>query len=244
MSGLPIPGAAGAAPDSTRDGLVEYVGAQQVIFASGRADRVMFLESLAGRRGLYAVGAVEGLDGEITIFDSTPCVTRVRGDGYARDDTYGHGCVFLVWTEQEGWRDVPVPRTVKGYRDLQSFVKERAAGARIDVTRPFPFLISGTPAAVTWHINVDRTGGFPITPALFAASKATYVAVGERADIVGFYSERHVGVFISSYAPALPTASGPPNAMHLHLVSRSSAASGHIDDLTLAEGATLRLPIP
>jgi hypothetical protein len=32
------------------------------------------------------------------------------------------------------------------------------------------------------------------------------------------------------------------NAIHIHLVSRTSKAAGHIDDLTLGENMVLRLP--
>ena len=36
---------------------------------------------------------------------------------------------FLVWTGQKDWTDVPLPATVKGYVDLQKFVKEQAQAA-------------------------------------------------------------------------------------------------------------------
>jgi len=32
------------------------------------------------------------------------------------------------------------------------------------------------------------------------------------------------------------------NAIHIHIVSRDGKAAGHIDDITLAPGMTLRLP--
>src|SRR5215470_2661133 len=137
--------------ESIKEGLVEYVGGQRTLFATGRAERTFSLESLVGRRGIFAVGPVEGLDGDITIFESRPYVAKVRGEGYIVDHTYAHGAIFLVWTERAAWDDVPIPGTVKSYRDLQEFVKAQAAAAGIDVTKPFPFLLSGTPAEVKWH---------------------------------------------------------------------------------------------
>jgi len=38
--------------------------------------------------------------------------------------------------------------------------------------------------------------------------------------------------------------SGMQNAIHIHLVSRASKASGHIDDITFGEDMVLRLPKP
>ena len=229
---------------SKKEGLVEYVGAQKDIFVSGKATSVVSLEDLSGRKGLYAMGPIDGLDGEITIFDSKPYITQVRGADYVLDTTLKHGAFFLVWSEQAKWQNVSVPNTVKGYVDLQQFVKVQAQAAGIDVTKPFPFLISGTPAELKWHINVDRTEGKPITKELFAKSKEPFITKGEPVDIIGFYSESHAGVFLSQYTPVLKEGSGLKNAIHIHLVSRTSKAAGHIDDITLGESMVLRLPKP
>lgn len=188
------------------------------------------------------MGPVGGLDGEITIFDSKPYITQVRGKDYILDNTLKHGAFFLVWTEQTKWKDVPVPNTVKGYVDLQQFVKAQAQAAGIDVTKPFPFLLAGTPVEIKWHINVDRTEGKPITKELFLKSKEPFVTKKEPVDIVGFYSEHHAGVFLTQFAPAIKEDSGMKNAIHIHLVSKTSKAAGHIDNITLGENMVLRLP--
>jgi acetolactate decarboxylase len=227
-----------------KEGLVEYVGAQRDIFKSGKAESVVSLEDLADRKGLYAMGPIDGLDGEITIFDSKPYITKVRGDDYTLDKTYEHGAFFLVWTEQKNWFNVPLPASVKGYVDLQKFVKEQAQKTGIDVTKPFPFLMTGTPAEIKWHINVNRTEGKPITKELFVKSKEPYVTKREPVDIIGFFSEKHSGIFLSQYAPAIKEGSGMENAIHLHLISKTSKAAGHIDDITFGEGMVLRLPKP
>jgi acetolactate decarboxylase len=228
--------------NAIKEGLVEYIGAQRDIFKTGKATSVISLESLAGLKGLYAVGPIDGLDGEITIFNSKPYITKVRGKDYEVDNTLNHGAFFLVWTEQTKWQDVPVPADVKGYVDLQQFVKAQAQAAGIDVTKPFPFLLAGTPVEIKWHINVDRTEGRPITNELFVKSKEPFVTKNEPVDIIGFYSEHHAGVFLPSYNPAIKQGSGVQNTIHIHLVSRSSKAAGHIDNITLGEGMVLRLP--
>ena len=230
--------------ESKKEGMVEYVGAQKNVFVSGKAASVVSLEDLAGHKGLYAMGPIAGLDGEITVFDAKPYITKVRGSDYVAENTWKHGAFFLVWTEQVQWNDVPVPSTVKGYIDLQQFVKAQAQTAGIDVTKPFPFLLSGTPVEIKWHINVDRTEGKPITKESFAKSKQPFVTKNEPIDTIGFYSEHHAGVFLTATTPVIKEGSGMQNAIHIHLVSRASKASGHIDDITLGEGMVLRLPKP
>ena len=230
--------------NSTKEGLIEYVGAQKDIFKTGKAASVILLESLADRPGLFAVGPVDGLDGEITIFDSKPYITKVRGSDYVMDNTLKHGAFFLVWTQQSKWQDVPLPSTVRGYVDLQQFVKAQAQAAGIDVTKPFPFLLTGTPVEIKWHINVDRTEGKPLTRDLFAKSKQPFVTRNEPVDIIGFYAEHHGGVFLPSSKPAFMEGLDVQNVIHIHHVSRASKASGHIDNITLGEGMVLRLPKP
>jgi acetolactate decarboxylase len=225
-----------------KEGMVEYVGAQKDVFVSGKASTVVSLEDLAGRKGLYGMGPIDGLDGEITIFDSKPYITKVRGSDYVAENTWKHGAFFLVWTEQTAWKDVPIPGTVRGYVDLQNFVKTEAQAAGIDVTKPFPFLLTGTPVEIKWHINVDRTEGKPITKESFAKSKQPFTTKNEPVDIIGFHSEHHAGVFLPKYTPVIKEGSGIENAIHIHLVSRASKAAGHIDDIMLGNGMVLRLP--
>lgn len=225
-----------------REGLVEFAGAQKDIFDTGKAERVMSLQELAGTKNLFAIGPVEGLDGEITIFNSQPYISQVRGEDYEVHHSFDYGAIFLVWSSQAEWRDIAVPETVKGYLDLQDFVKAQARAAGIDTDKTFAFQLTGTPVEIKWHINVDRTGGQVISQELFKKSKAGYIMKNEPVDIIGFYSETHPGVFISKYAPAVKPESGRRNAIHIHAVSKAGKATGHIDDLTLGAGMTLRLP--
>ncbi len=230
------------AVNSVKEGLTEYIGAQRDIFKTGKAASVIALESLANRPGLFAVGPVDGLDGEITIFNSKPYITKVRDNDFTVDHTYNYGAFFLVWTEQTKWLDMPIPNSVKGYVDLQKFVKAQAQSAGIDATKPFPFLLTGTPAEIKWHINVDRTEGKPITKELFLKSKQPFITKNEPVDIVGFYAEHHAGVFLPSDKPKFMEGTDEQNVIHIHLVSKTSKAAGHIDNITLGEGMVLRLP--
>jgi|SRR5579884_313905 len=229
--------------NSDRDGLVEFAGAQSTIFETGKAAGVLSIRTLEKRAFLYAIGPVKALDGEITIFESQPYISRVRGNSFVVERSWNEEAIFLAWSSQRTWQAISVPKDVRGYLDLQDFVKSAANSARLDIKKPFPFLLAGAPTEIQWHINVDRTEGRPIDRELFARSKATYVLRNELVDIVGFYSERHAGVFISKYAPAVTAESGRTNAMHIHFISRVSEATGHIDDITMNGHMILRLPI-
>lgn len=241
MGVVAVAACATASIPALKEGMVEYYGSQKNIFETGKAEAKVPLTAMSGDFATFGVGAVAGLDGEITVFNGKPFVTKVRGKEFTLDHSQDHAAVFAVWTKQSRWADEAVPSNIKTYLDLQNFVKARAVAAGIDVSQPFPFLLIGTPAELKWHINVDRTEGKPIDKELFAKSKAGYVIKNEPVDIVGFHSEKHPGVFISAYAPAIKE-KDVKNTIHIHLVSRDGKSAGHIDDVTLAGGMTLRLP--
>lgn len=225
-----------------KTGLVEYYGKQGAIVASGKTEGILPIAEMSGANGAYGIGACANLDGEITVFEGKPYVTRVRGDGFIVDTSQDGMAIFGAWTKNTQWRGEPVPTEVKSYHDLQRFVKARAIAAGTDTSSmPFPFLVTGKPAELKWHINVDRTGGKPITRELFRRSKANYVMQNEEVTIIGFYSESHHGVFIGTYAPAIRE-KGARNSIHIHLLSKDGESAGHIDDLTLEGGMTLLLP--
>lgn len=224
-----------------KQGLVEYYGAQKTIFDTGKAEGKMPIAAMSGSNGAYGVGAYEGLDGEITIYEGKPFVTKVRGNSFTMDNSTNGSAIFAAWTKNVQWSDEPIPATVQTYLDLQRFVKARAAAAGIDTNLPFPFLMTGKPAELKWHINVDLSDGKPITREIFAKSKANYVMKNEQVDIVGFYSEKHPGAFISAYAPGIKE-KDVKNTIHIHLVTKDGKSAGHIDDLNFGGGMTLRLP--
>lgn len=227
---------------ASKDGLIEYHGKQGAIVATGKTEGTLPIAAMSGENGTYGVGAYAGLDGEITIFEGKPYVTQVRGDTYTMDHSRDGMAIFAGWTKNSQWHEEPVPADVTSYLDLQNFVKARAEAAGIDTSNtPFPFLLSGTPAELKWHINVDRTEGKPLNKELFKKSKANYVMKNEPVDIVGFYSEKHHGVFIGTYSPAI-TDKSVKNALHIHLVSKDRKSAGHIDNIRFDGRMTLRLP--
>lgn len=213
-------------------GSLSHIGAQREMFRTGRASPSLALAGLAGLPNLYALGPIAGLDGEITIFNSQPYVSKVRGGGeaYVVDRTFDHEAIFLVWTQMREWEDIRIPESVSNYGQLEVFVEQAARERGIDTNAPFAFLMNGAPRELVWHINVDRTEGQPITRELFRRSKQPYTLRGERVDIFGVHSARHGGIFM-----------GEGLKIHIHFISRDSTATGHIDDI--APGSlTLRLP--
>ena len=158
------------------DSLVHYYGEQGEIVASGKTEGILPINDMSGTNGAYGIGACEGLDGEITVFEGKPYVTRVRGDGFIVENNQYSKAIFGAWTKNMQWGNEPVPVEVRNYYDLQLFIKSCSIDAGIGTrSTPFPFLLEGKPAELNWHINVNRTDRKPITRELFKCN-TSYLA--------------------------------------------------------------------
>lgn len=206
---------------SVVDGDIAYLGEQRRIFDTGQAEGIVDLRNFRGAPNLYAIGPVAGLDGEITILDSKPHISKVADEmgTFAVDHTFNHHAIFLVWAQVEKWSEpLTIPASVDSYAALETFVRDAAIARGVDVLQPVAFRLEGTARSINWHINVDRTNGMPVTRDLFRQSKFPYVLQGENVDVFGVYTEKHAGIFLSQGL-----------RIHIHFVSRDSDATGHVD---------------
>ena len=100
----------------------------------------------------------------------------------------------------------------------------------IDVTQPFPFLIYATPERATFHV-LDKRDGLTHTPELHEKAKVRFVLQREPVEVIGFYSNRHRGIFTPADV-----------SVHMHVRSADGRMSGHLEKIQLQRGATLAVP--
>lgn len=211
---------------------LESVGSMHATVMDGERDAKIELASLADKQGLYAVGPIAGLSGEITIIDSIPTLASVDPDGAVQVRTsFDTGAPFLVWAEVSSWREEDLPRDVRSIADLEAFLSGRAAEEGLG--EAFPFLLRGEAANVGFHVlNAD-----PETP--HAAGMQAHKEIQAHFDtgrsgvtLVGFYSTTHQGVFVHRGA-----------LTHIHFISADGLQSGHVESVDFGEGRfVLSLP--
>src|SRR5262249_31439731 len=127
---------------------------------------------------------------------------------------------FLVYSQAEKWLQVAIPSTVKSDQELEVFVTKTARSKKVDLNRPFPFLVKGTPAEVFYHV-------------VKAGDHLSFTIKGKPVRILGFYSSHDQGIFVHH-----------GTNIHLHFVSEDRTTSGHMDALKLSGVSTLYLPDP
>lgn len=164
--------------------------------------------------------------------DSRPFLARVGPDGAMRvEESFGAGVPFLVWAEVPRWRTVPVPDTVRSYRELEVFVGH--AGQEAGLDRAFPFKVTGVPTRVDLHV-VNLSSGTPPGMGAHGDGLVNFAMTGRQATLVGFWSADHGGTFTPM-----------DSRVHIHVQSAGNDLSGHVDRVNLGGGGmVLGVPAP
>jgi len=219
------------AAEDTAGFWVRHVGDRRALLHRGDLSARIALDSLAGVTGLYAVGPVEGLQGEVTIYDGEPSISTVENGRVRVDSSFEHRAAFLVYASATEWTAVPIERPIRGLDEAEAFVRAAAEDAGLDLEAPFPFRIEGRADTLTYHV-IFKTDDAPHDRAAHHKAKQMFSATDRAVEIVGFWADA-AGEGVYTH---------PGRRTHLHARLADGSASGHVDDLALPAGATLYLP--
>lgn len=210
---------------------VQTWGTLREVFAEGATEgRVELIGDgrFVGAAGSewIGVGALAGLDGEVTLAEQHVRVSRVvDGEAHTRAAEPGDQAALLIAAEVRGW----TVYSIGPIADLATLEAELGAllereGYPLD--EPTPIRISGRATALDLHVIA---GACPIAnPDGPAPFRATYTGP---VTLVGFYAEGLAG-----------TVTHHGRRVHLHgIVPAAEPAAGHLDAVQL-ENASIHLP--
>jgi cytochrome c peroxidase len=218
--------------------LVQYGSMHETIGMQKHQGRVT-LGDLTDRPNFYGVGALEKLQGEITIIDSKPIVTSVTSDGALTsrsDEATKLQATLLVGGEVPRWTSVTTPNELKG-EALESFILLNAERLGVQTDRPFPFLIEGAFSKVCLHVI---HGACPV----HARTRNKPIPQGQQPFEHEFakLDGQLLGIFARNAAGKL---THPGTSMHAHMVYSDDSAqqvTGHLEGFHVDASSTLRLP--
>lgn len=215
----------------TPDYKVEYRGALKTLMHGGVLRGVAALDTLRNVPHLFALGALENLKGEILIYDSQAFVTSVRDGAVQVARDFHHNAALLVYTQIENWREFSVPREVQSLADFETFLLQTARQCGLKIDEPLSFLLKGKTSFVDWHVIDWAEGDTAHTHEKHRASGLHGRLEKEAVEILGFYSNKHHGVF---------THRG--SNLHLHVKTASGNFAAHVDDVRFNGAMSLFLP--
>ena len=191
------------------------------------------LSTLKDEPDVYAIGAMEGLKGEIQILGSKALYSRkgIDGEMLEMDSTYLANAAMLVYTRVPEWQEYEIPKAILTLEQFDNWLYSTASKAGHNMDEPLPFLVHGFPRKLNWHI-IDWN------PSIGSHSKQNHINSGiqgvfveEETDIIGFYSRNHKGVFTHH-----------DSNMHMHFVLDNEKLAGHVDQVLFGPYMILKLP--
>ncbi len=211
---------------------VHVAGALRKMMFDADISAQIDLKSLENTKNLYGLGALTNLKGEILIFAGVPFITSVKNGMVKLDQSYDHQAALLVYTEQANWQPIDIPESIVSLKDLEIFISKASVEYSIPQDQPYPFLIRGKVKSAQWHVIDWPEGDTEHTHAKHKASGLHGTIADETVEILGFYSDKHHGVFTHH-----------TTNMHLHVKNQAGNIAGHLDELSLGKGMTLFLPV-
>lgn len=215
----------------TINSTVQHRGALMNLM-SGNLEATASLDSLETLPHLYALGALENLDGEIQIFDSESYVSKTDINNSVKlENNFNHKASLLVYAQVSEWSDGIELDTFNDNSNLEKQIKRLAIQQGINVNRPFPFLLKGTGSTLNWHVIQWPEGDMDHTHKKHRESGAHGVLENKEVEIIGFYSEKHKAVFTHH-----------TTFLHMHFKTENKESiAGHVDGIS---GEDLKLYLP
>ena len=215
---------------------VQHFGPMRDVMRAGKTQSRIRLSDANAKPHAFAVGALEGLAGEVTIIDGDVWVSRVASDGTLSvtgpQAVDGDAATLMSISYVSKWHATRIESACTGI-ELELLIEEFARSMGIDTNKPFPFKIEGELNSLNLHVI---NGYCPIaTDPATQARKPWRNPEFEIANvtIVGFYAPNAVAVM---------THHG--TAIHAHAFGNADGTQimGHIDNVTVEPGMILFVP--
>jgi len=208
---------------------IQVVGAMKNVMWKGELAGTINLDTIKDKNGLYGLGPVEYLTGELLIIEGKSYVSTVTSDStMAVNETYQVKAPFLVYANQVDWDIEDLPSNIKTIKELEEFIDKKT----LDFKRPFVFKLKGQVDNAEIHIQNLPKETKVSSPEEAHQGQTNYTLGNSEVEIVGFFSTEHKGVFTHH-----------DSNIHMHLITSDRKKMGHLDKVFFGNG-NIKLYLP
>jgi len=198
---------------------VKIVGAMKNVMWKGELGSSINLDTISDKNGLYGLGPVSYLTGELLINDGKGYVSKVTSDSTMTvEKKFNVSAPFFVYANVTEWNEIDLPSNIKSIQDLEKFIDEKTT----EYKRPFVFKLKGQVSKANIHIQNLPKGTKVSSPEEAHQGQTNYELSNEESEIVGFFSTEHKGVFTHH-----------DSFLHMHLITKDEGKMGHLDVLEI-----------
>ena len=199
---------------------IKISGTLKRIMMENKTEATIALDSLKDEKHLYGLGAVEGIQGEILIWDSNPIITQVEEDSVYSKHEYSGAAALLVYTNVSEWNEFPIDQKMS-MKELEEELGRISLAEGL--SQPFPFLIKTSEGLVQGHVVAGSHDAHD--------SGYKMQSQDQSIEILGFYSDHHQGVFTHH-----------SSSVHMHFKDVPPTFNAHVDELELKGKSVILLP--
>jgi len=179
------------------------------------------LDTIANKKGLYGLGPLTYLSGELLINNGKCYRSKVISDSsMVVIESFEASAPFFVYGNVVEWTEIDLPSEVHTIPDLEAFIDQASQAYQ----RPFAFKLRGKIARALIHIQNLPEGSKVSSPAEAHQGQTNYSLENEEVVIIGFFSTEHKGVFTHH-----------DTFLHMHLITEDESKMGHLDELEIEE---------
>lgn len=201
-------------------------GAMRNTMFNGQLAGLISMDTLA-RHGVYGLGPLEALHGELLVVDGRVFVSEVAKDGTVRvTENSTTRAPFFVHTHVQAWDTVPLPDGVNDLPALDTWLTQWAAAR----PEPLVFRIQAEVDSAHFHVMDLPKGTSFNGPDEAHAFARQYTVHNAACELLGFFSIHHKGVFTHH-----------DSNIHVHLITEDRQQMGHLETLRFGAGHRLLL---
>ncbi len=200
---------------------IKIVGAMKNVMWKGELGSRIDLDTISNKNGLYGLGPVSYLIGELLINNGKSYISKVASDSTMTvERTFKTSAPFFVYGNVTEWNEIELPSEIKTIKDLEKYIDNKTS----DYKRPFAFKLIGKVSSAIIHIQNLPEGTKVSSPDKAHQGQTNYNVANEDAEIIGFFSTEHKGVFTHH-----------DSFLHMHLITKDESKMGHLDKLEIEE---------
>lgn len=208
---------------------VKNIGAMSNVMHKGELFGTISLDTISNKKHLYGLGPVQYLKGEILIIDGKAYKSTVTTSTTMKiEETYQVKAPFFVYANISNWKEISLPDSIQSIPQLESYLDSITKNEQ----RPFAFKISAVVNNAEIHIVNLPDGTKVHSPEDARKNQVTYSLSNEQADMIGFFSTQHKGIFTHH-----------DSFVHIHLITADKTKMGHLEKVSFKKG-TAKLYLP
>ncbi|NBC57914.1 MAG: alpha-acetolactate decarboxylase [Bacteroidetes bacterium] len=192
---------------------VQSVSAMKNVMWKGELGAKIQLDTL-NKNGLYGIGPLEGLAGEITIVEGQIYISTVDDNNQIRVEKQPHvGAPFFVYTNAEKFKEIKLPEDVTNLNLLNKFLSKNH-----DTDNAYMFKLKGQIESGKIHVQNLPPNTKVSSPKEAHQGQVDFEIDNKAVEMIGFYSNSAHGVYTHH-----------DTNIHVHLITKDKTMMGHCD---------------